>query len=148
MELTAFTFVLGISFAWILTITFKGFSNFRDGIKSEIRSYNASQGYDQSVELSELLKAYLGIKINSAVEKFAERNNVSLEVYIKNLRKELGYFNTYNLFLIVHLSTIIWSVIGLLNIVDSLPFPTPSYLLILVLLLFADVGIFTLNWSS
>lgn len=80
MELNAFTFVLGISFAWILIITLKGFSNFRDGIKSEIRSYNASQGYDQSVEISELLKAYLGTNMDLPVEKFTENLREKYEI--------------------------------------------------------------------
>ena len=127
--------------AWLF-LGYKYYTKWNNHLKSlgnDIRSYNASQGYGQSVGREQLAHNFRTPFQDSHLRSYAEANGVSVRDYTENLKDTLGA--PYPLF-----TTIVLHVLGVLYALSGVSYLTQGGFLSPITYLASLFGLFAISF--
>jgi len=106
----------------------------------KIRSYNARNGYDQSVSRKKLARHLRNPRKNSNLKKFAENNNISISQYRTDLKQTVGNPEVYYWGAVIH-------AIGLIVTFGGITYLAPWGLLSAETYLLIVYGLFMISFA-
>lgn len=107
-----------------------------------IRSYNARNGYDQSVGRKDLARDLRNPRKNSNLKQFAENNNLSLKQYKSNLKEKVGNPELHYWSVVLHAIGLAVTFGGITFLLRGGLLPAEIYLLIVYGLLLVSLALY------
>lgn len=81
----------------------------KEGLKSEIDSFNSSKGLGQSISAEELSKEYLAPFKNSKIAEYCRSEGKDLDNYVRELQEQIGTSFYYSIkYYIYYLSSLVF----------------------------------------
>jgi len=119
---------------------YRKWQNQLEELGDEVRSYNARNGYDQSVGREDLARHLRNPRKNSNLRRFAKDNNISLSQYKSELKKSVGNPELHYWSIVIH-------AIGLAVTFSGITYLTPWGLLPAEIYLLTVYGLLVLSFA-
>lgn len=108
----------------------------------DIRSYNARNGYNQSVGREDLARHLRNPRKNSSLRRFAENNNISLSQYRAGLKQSVGDPELHYWSMVLHLIGLAVTFSGITYLAPWGLLSAKTYLLIVYGLFFVSFALY------
>jgi len=137
-------YAAGIGWASLLAINYRSlWDRKRKEIGDEIRSFNAKNGYNQSVGREKLARALLNPFSTKALEDFSKNNDIEYSSYHAKLRRNIDTIMHLRLVAGIFAAGIILSLFGLSNISSQSLISREFY----IILLYLTLGVNTILYA-